>query len=160
MSNELEQNALNRKLNQSKVEAERLKQGLPALPTDESTRTLERLADIATRHLPTLLAIMFAAIMLPAFADSREPWKLAMVISAMITLSGTFALASGTISPSSADIRLNVFSLTVSTTSMAVMLTVVGAVLTGFSLFMMRPTRASPGTDPADTASSSGITDA
>ena len=137
LSREMERKKLEAKLSQANVEAHRQSLNLSATSPHEGAAALQSLAEIATKHLSTILAIMFAAILLPSFANTGEPWRLALMISAGITLSGTFALVQGAMSPTTAAVKVDVFSMSISSTSIAVALASIGAVLTGICIYMI-----------------------
>lgn len=150
-SKELDDRILADKMNRVKIEAERVRLGLPPVPPNEGSAGLHSLGDAVTKNLTTILAIMFAAILLPAFVNSKEPWRLGLMISALITVSGAFALAIGAVSQTSANVKLDIFSLTLSSSSVAVALAVVGAILTGFCMFMLHRKQPAPPVPPAST---------
>jgi len=140
-SREFERRNLETKLSQANVEAHRQSLKLSSTSPDQGVSALQSLAEIVTKHLSTILAIMFAAFLLPSFANTGEPWRLALMISAGVTLSGTFALAQGAMSPTTAAVKVDIFSLSLSSTSVAVALASIGAVLTGVCIHMIHRLR-------------------
>lgn len=136
MIRDMEQRNLETKMDQAKLEANRQSLNLPPVSATTGPGALDQLVSVATKHLSTIMAIMFAAILLPAFVNTNEPWRLALMISAGITLAGAFALVQGSLSPTTAAVKVDVFSLSLSSTSIAVALASIGAVLTGVCIFM------------------------
>lgn len=146
------QHELDSKVAQANLEAHRQSLRLP--PTISGAAGLESLLEVATKHLWTILAIMFTTILLPSFVNTSEPWRLALMISAGITLSGAVALAQGAMSPTNASIKVDVFSMSISSASIAVALASIGAVLTGVCIYMIhhpsKPTKINHAEHPAN----------
>ena len=120
----------------AKVEANRLGLGLPAKAMREPM-DLASLVEIVTAHLPTILAIMFAAYLLPTFSSTGDPWRLALNISAAIVLSGLFALVKGVNAPATVEAKGSIGSITVTSTSVGLCLMLFGTVLAGLCLFIL-----------------------
>ena len=120
------------------AEAHRISLGLGPKAEPKSSDALSSLAMIATTHLPTILALMFAVYLLPTFAATGEPWRLALNIAAAVILAGLFALMNGISSPSTAQVKVSVASMSVSSASVGLCLMLFGTVLAGFSLYMLR----------------------
>lgn len=121
----------------ARAEAHRLTLGLPSKFQPKSTDNLAALAEVVTTHLPTILAIMFAVYLLPAFATTGDPWRLSLNIAAAIVVSGLFALIKGVTSPSSMEMKGSIGSVAVSSASVGLFLMVFGTLLAGFSLYML-----------------------
>lgn len=124
-------------LQRAQVEAQRATLGLPAKTEKEGPGALAALVKIATDHLPTILAIMFAAYLLPTFASTGDPWRLALNIAAAIVLSGLFALIRGVTSPSAVELKGSIGQVSVSSASVGLCLMLFGMLLAGFCLHKM-----------------------
>jgi len=121
----------------SKAEAHRISLGLPAKAVPKPSDGLASLVEIATAHLPTILAILFAVYLLPTFSTTGDPWRLALNISAAIVLSGLFALVKGINAPATVEAKGSIGSLAITSTSVGLSLMLFGTVLAAFCLFVL-----------------------
>lgn len=118
------------------LQAHRISLGLPAKEEKtHETEGLSRLGDLVKDLLPTILAIMFAVYLLPAFATG-DHWRLALIVSLIITMGGAFALIYNVIAETNIELKSKGITLSGSSTSVSIWLTGIGALLTAFCLFM------------------------
>jgi hypothetical protein len=122
------------------AEAYRLKLGLSPerSSADESLRPLPELATLVTEHLASILALMLAVTLLPTFSRTGEHERLVLNIAAAIVLAGAYALGASLISPTVASLKVDVLSMTVSSSSVAVFLMLFGAALAAFTIHTKR----------------------
>lgn len=119
----------------ARAAAERVKLGLPAGTRLTSTAPLADLFEIATTHLSTILTVMFACYLLPTFASTGDPWRLALNIAAAIVLAGTVSLYKNITSPTTVEMRVTILDMSVSTASVGLCLMLFGTLLAGFCLW-------------------------
>ena len=131
----------------AKVESNRVSLGLPPKVVERSSDGLAALGEIATAHLPTILAIMFAVHLLPTFSSTGDPWRLALNISAAIILSGLFALIKGINAPATVEAKGSIGTLAVTSTSVGLCLMLFGTVLAGFCLSALKKSRSERAAD-------------
>jgi hypothetical protein len=127
------------KLDKARTENDiaRAKAGLPTGPTVNGMEGFSAALDTITKNLSSILAIMFAARLLPTFSSTGEPWRLALNISAAVILSGAYSLVHGITADTTVQIRWAEWFLTVNSGSVGVILMCVGVFLSGFSIFML-----------------------
>ena len=119
----------------------------PSMPS--TVAPLAALARLVTENLASIVTLMFAAFLLPTFSKTGEPARLVLNISMAVILAGVFALVTGALSQTKAEIKLEVLSVTISSASVAVCLILFGVLLAGFSLYTLRSSQ-----EPKETASS------
>lgn len=129
------------------AEAHRISLGLPSKAAPKPSDGLATLGEIATAHLPTILAIMFAVYLLPTFSTTGDPWRLALNISAAIVLSGLFALVKGVNAPSTVEAKGSIGALSITSTSVGLCLMLFGTVLAAFCLFVLNKHKKESGSE-------------
>jgi hypothetical protein len=123
----------NIKLEKARTEndIERAKAGLPTGSTVNGMEGVSALFDTITKNLSSILAIMFAAYLLPTFSSTGEPWRLALNISAAVILSGAYSVVHGITADTTIQIKWAELFLTVNSGSVGVILMCVGVFLSG-----------------------------
>ena len=113
----------------------RKQNGLPSENMEGSESLISILESIA-KNTPSILVLMLAAYLLPAFSSTGEPWRLALNISAAVVLSGTYSLVKGITSNTAVHLGWREFFLTVNSGSVGVILILFGSLLSGICFYI------------------------
>jgi hypothetical protein len=138
-----------RQMDETNVDAHRTSLGLKP---KRSTDGLQAFAEVATAHLSTITVVAFLVYLVPIFATTRDPWRLSFIISAIVVLSGLFAIIGNVASDTNVTVALSMsgskgkpsavpigeFFATISSGSVGFYLMGFGTLLAGFSHYILR----------------------